>query len=930
MRQRHRPRPAPNQPQHSSQQEAPPPPKRSSLEAAVLWAALLIIILQASWFVYYFQCLKLPRPVSAVDAGKRGFSEERAYKHVKVLENLGPHPVGSEALDRAVAYVLSKAEEIQAEAPWDVDVEVDFFHARPGVNHLVGGLFKGRSLVYANLKHVVVRVKPASVSGVEENAILVSSHIDSVISAPGAGDCSSNIAVMLELVRAISHWGHGFKHSIIFLFNTGEEEGLDGAHGFITQHPWRSTIRAFIDLEAIGIGGKSTLFQGGPEKWMVEAYARAAVYPSAQISAQDVFLSGFVKSATDFQVYKEVANLSGLDFAYMQNGAVYHTRNDKIQLLTPGSLQHLGDNMLALLREVAVSNELPSIGTIKGEETEGKMEMVYFDILGKYLITYSRQFAKQLNTSFVSQAFLLFLMSLFQGGLASVMALLLSVLALIFTWVLSVSLSVLIGIALPYFNDAAVPYIAHPWLAIGLFGAPALIGALLGHHLGHLLLKRYLLQIQQRRSGNLNQSAEKKHLHLAVWDAERWLFKAGLLQWLTLLAVGTWFDVGSSYIALLWLISPALAYGLIDATYSSKRDARELRTMTLLAALTVPLIASAGSLIRLFDVMIGNLVRFDRNPGATPDWVGNVVVAVMAASTICLFLVYLLPYAHRSGGTRWILCGLVTVLLIALSLVFFGTFAPFTEHIGRAVNVVQVVELNAIDGVESSMSSYVSLSSVTPGKLTKELSFLKGEDFSCGEMEGLDMVTHNIKYGCISSVAQGQEDTAAYFNVSPSLSATSDKIVNDERVTSVFIYTAASRRWVLAINTTEVRSFQLAGAREATGQKELLASRRTASSIDGWHFIQFVTDQKGPSYFELTLFWSIDSFSSSQETSNLEESKNNILLKLRTDVNITTPKVQRTLEKLPDWVVVFGKSTSPYPLSYLLNLPVHFSVASSK
>lgn len=56
-----------------------------------------------------------------------------------------------------------------------------------------------------------------------------------VMDRPGAGDCNSNIGVMLELLRAVSHWAHGFKHSTIFLFNTGEEEGLDGAHSFITQ-----------------------------------------------------------------------------------------------------------------------------------------------------------------------------------------------------------------------------------------------------------------------------------------------------------------------------------------------------------------------------------------------------------------------------------------------------------------------------------------------------------------------------------------------------------------------------------------------------------------------------------------------------------------------------------------------------------------------
>ncbi len=40
---------------------------------------------------------------------------------------------------------------------------------------------------------------------------------------------------MLELARGVAQWAHGFKSGVLFLFNTGEEEGLDGAHSFITQ-----------------------------------------------------------------------------------------------------------------------------------------------------------------------------------------------------------------------------------------------------------------------------------------------------------------------------------------------------------------------------------------------------------------------------------------------------------------------------------------------------------------------------------------------------------------------------------------------------------------------------------------------------------------------------------------------------------------------
>lgn len=56
-------------------------------------------------------------------------------------------------------------------------------------------------------------------------------------------------------------------------------------------------------------------------------------------------------------------------------------QNDKLKLLKPGSLQHLGENMLAFLLKVATSAHLP-----KGKATDsrGKSDQdtaIYFDIL---------------------------------------------------------------------------------------------------------------------------------------------------------------------------------------------------------------------------------------------------------------------------------------------------------------------------------------------------------------------------------------------------------------------------------------------------------------------------------------------------------------------------------------------------------------------
>jgi hypothetical protein len=874
----------------------------NSKRSSISWLALFFIISYSCSAIYQYQFQNMPVPLTAEQAGKRGFSEVEAFSHVKALTEVGPHPVGSEALHQALQYVLTACETIKKTAHWEVDVEVDLFHVESGSNRLVSGLFAGKSLVYSDLDHVVVRILPKYTSEAREESILVSSHIDTVFSTEGAGDCSSCVGVMLELARGVSQWAHGLKKGVIFLFNTGEEEGLNGAHSFITQHPWSKTVRMAIDLEAMGIGGKSSIFQAGPHPGAIESFASVAKYPSGQTIAQDLFTSGVIKSATDFQVYKEVAGLSGLDFAYVDNTAVYHTKNDKLELLTKGSLQHLGENMLAFLLHVGASSQFPEDSSTESKEDISNNKAIYFDILGTYMVVYRQKFANMLHNSVIMQSLLIWVTSLAMGGIPAAASLALSCLGVLLMWLFSLGFSVLVAFLLPLISSSPVPYVSSPWLVVGLFGAPAILGALTGQHLGYLLFRKYLLNLHSKRG----QFPTIIQAELVKLEAERWLYKAGSFQWLILLILGNYFKIGSSYLALVWLVSPAFAYGFFEATLAPTRLPKPLKLATLVLGLATPILISAGIFIRLAATLIGGMVRLDRNPGGTPEWLGNVVIAAYISALLSLTLVYLLSYVHLSGAKRTITLASLLLFSLSLAAVLSGVVPPFSEDTARAVNVVHVVDATGKLDERDATVSYVSLFSTTPGNLNKEVEQID-ENFVCGKDKPIDFVTFSVKYGC-----RTYNDTTSGWSEAdiPTMHVESDTKEN-ERITQVSINTKESVRWVLAINTKEIEDFKLTDARSS----EELISEDEKSSVDGWHIIQFSGGKNAPRLFDLTLYW---------KSGSTQSTDNGSLLKLRTDVNRLTSITERVLEKLPRWCSLFGKSTSPHTLAFLRNLPVNF------
>lgn len=207
--------------------------------------------------------------------------------------------VGSAGLDDALAYIQSEMAALSEQAKRnDLDLQLDWFQSAPSSFLTSVGPINIRNS-YDNLSSIVVRVTPHDVDIDSRPPLLLNAHVDSAIGAPGVNDELSGVGVLMDIVRAVvsvpndndpQHQKHRLNRPVIFLFNGAEEVVLQGAHSFITQHPWGRKVAAHINLESLGSGSEYLVFRLGPKHpWLAHAYARSVSYPVASVTATDVY-----------------------------------------------------------------------------------------------------------------------------------------------------------------------------------------------------------------------------------------------------------------------------------------------------------------------------------------------------------------------------------------------------------------------------------------------------------------------------------------------------------------------------------------------------------------------------------------------------------------------------------------------------------------
>jgi hypothetical protein len=316
--------------------------RRSSLLA--LGVVLLILAALASKALL----ISLP-PVHNVPGG---FDATRAKARLAfILGDQRPHPADSPAGDAVRARLVATLQQMGLKPIVRDQLTCNDFQ-------------RARLVSCARVRNVIAILGPRT-----GKALLLSAHYDSVPVGPGASDDGVGVATLLEVGSILKD--RPLKRPVILLFNEGEELGLIGARAFLAD-PLSRSVDSVLNFEARGVTGPVTMFETSrPNAAAIDAFAKAVNRPFASSLSTDVY--HLLPNDTDVTTYNERGWLT-LNFAMAGNETRYHSPGDDVAGLDPRSLQHMGDQALA------VSSEL-SAGVPKAHG-----QRIFMDVLGRAFV----------------------------------------------------------------------------------------------------------------------------------------------------------------------------------------------------------------------------------------------------------------------------------------------------------------------------------------------------------------------------------------------------------------------------------------------------------------------------------------------------------------------------------------------------------------
>ncbi|MFE9192651.1 M28 family peptidase [Micromonospora sp. NPDC007208] len=276
--------------------------------------------------------LRTPAPKPA-DAPAGAFSAGRAYEDVQVIAARS-HVAGSPANEQVRAHLEQQLRGL------GLETEVQDTVA-PEAGQLSGAA-GGATL--ARVRNVVARLPGTDSTG----RVFLVAHYDSVQTGPGGNDDAAGTSTILEVARALTT-GPRPRNDIVFVLTDAEEACLCGASAFAASHPLAADGGVVLNLEARGSTGPVIMFETSRNNAkLVDFFGRAAPHPVGTSFAVEIYRA--LPNDTDFTAFLD-QKFVGLNSAYIDGGAIYHTPLDTPAAMDRSSLQQHGDNALGLARE---------------------------------------------------------------------------------------------------------------------------------------------------------------------------------------------------------------------------------------------------------------------------------------------------------------------------------------------------------------------------------------------------------------------------------------------------------------------------------------------------------------------------------------------------------------------------------------------------
>ncbi|KAH0609719.1 uncharacterized protein H6S33_012265 [Morchella sextelata] len=360
--------------------------RRAKLDALTGFKVLPVtIVTLGTYFLIWGYILHLdgtvPDVVSLAEQESWGVSVEEAYADLVALTKKS-HPYNSAQIDVVGRWLVARLEQIIGEGEGEgmgergsggvelfgddvTGVGLNATWVRPSDGIAV--YFEGRNIM-VYIHGTDMGLSPA----------LVNAHYDSVSTSHGVSDDGVGVVTILQLIKSLTRSGSRPQRGLILLMNCGEEDGLNGARAFGTH--------SLSGLPRGGTGGRAILFRANDTA--VNGFYQKVPRPLGSTFLTDAYKLGALKSATDYDIFRDALHMRGLDVAFYMHRSRYHTPDDDMPYASKRSISHM------LLTALYTVNAMTTDTSLDYNENRPGKPAVYFDFFNRIWTFY------ELNTLF--------------------------------------------------------------------------------------------------------------------------------------------------------------------------------------------------------------------------------------------------------------------------------------------------------------------------------------------------------------------------------------------------------------------------------------------------------------------------------------------------------------------------------------------------